>query len=844
MRASAAAQHRPRGPRLAWHRRVPRPGGGAFACLVLASAAGCAALAWALGRDAVIAAQARAEKTASTLAERLAAGAASPGADLAATLPLLSAAAGPGVRIAVLEQSGEAGAPWHIVGHGNPARSGTILRDDRKTEALLGAAQARRNGPGAASLVREDGPRLDAAALVSGDPAAAAVVLGVAREPPGGRPFAMAVATLLLLVAVGAALAEVFPRAGSFLNAALLAAVLAAATRLGAALQPGLWRGDSTQALAVRATDLRMTDLARALAVDLPAPPSVVETRALPICAGAVALYLLAIGGGLSLAARVAGSSTRHLRRLAPAAGALLLCGLVPLAYGIAPAIRAGVPAASRIAQGAAAAGTSLAWAGGVALLAVAAGTLIALGLRGVQPAARRAWIAVMFVPWALPWWVGALSFRTAIDHVGAGSVAEGAAAAVLAAAWIGFPPVLLLVDRALDHLSAELFDALRQDGLGPMVRLRVIVPMLKPVLSAAAAAEALWAFGLLAVPALVAPGTATADTLPMEAFRAAFDGQDAVLAAWLVAAVFVAAAGWTVVAMRRAALAPALRTRPARPADTSVAPARTAPGGIAWLPAAVAAAAVLSPVAWLALLAFADAGSAPWTIAGGAGVENFARVAGRLGTGGHWLFGRQLLNSAVVSAGCAIVVAVVSAGGGWALSRARWRWAGALRGAWLAMALLPAAVVAAPAAALLVRAGLDAAAVLALVQCGTAVPLGTWVVAKAFDRVGQHSEELSRLDGLADGTAFHRVLAPQVRGAVAAAGALAFAAAWNEWLLSSHLARGGEARTLGAAVAAYATGPDAHPGAFAAGALVVAVPSLVALYAARRHVPAALGME
>ena len=73
---------------------------------------------------------------------------------------------------------------------------------------------------------------------------------------------------------------------------------------LGVALVPAFWRGEPSSVLVVQAEGLGLAELARALAVDLPAPESTLPVRALPVFGVAWSLYLLGLAGVWAAALR------------------------------------------------------------------------------------------------------------------------------------------------------------------------------------------------------------------------------------------------------------------------------------------------------------------------------------------------------------------------------------------------------------------------------------------------------------------------------------------------------------------------------------------------------------
>jgi arabinogalactan oligomer/maltooligosaccharide transport system permease protein len=262
---------------------------------------------------------------------------------------------------------------------------------------------------------------------------------------------------------------------------------------------------------------------------------------------------------------------------------------------------------------------------------------------------------------------------------------------------------------------------------------------------------------------------------------------------------------------------------------------------GVGWLRGALvhgllllATLVTIFPVLWVLKLAFApaqdlevSANPLPTSFS----LENVQAVVATRSADGSWLFGRQLLNSLVVSAATALLGTAVATTAGYALSR----WAFPGRGRLGALMLLtqsfPGVVMAVPLYLLLDALGLlDRQAGLVLVYATTAVPFSTWNLKGWFDTLPRELEEAAMMDGASRWTTFWYVLLPLSRPALAVTTLFSFLAAWNEFILAATLLGDERAWTLPVVLHGYVGEHGADWGRFSAGAVLVSLP-VVALF-------------
>jgi len=116
-----------------------------------------------------------------------------------------------------------------------------------------------------------------------------------------------------------------------------------------------------------------------------------------------------------------------------------------------------------------------------------------------------------------------------------------------------------------------------------------------------------------------------------------------------------------------------------------------------------------------------------------------------------------------------------------------------------------------------------------------TSLPFSIMVLKGYFDTVPKSLEEAARVDGCSPITAFFRILLPLSTPALAIAFLFSFTTAWSEFLLASTLIDDVELRPWTLGLMAFSGSFDARWGLFAAGSVVIAIPSMMLfLYSAK----------
>jgi arabinogalactan oligomer/maltooligosaccharide transport system permease protein len=247
-----------------------------------------------------------------------------------------------------------------------------------------------------------------------------------------------------------------------------------------------------------------------------------------------------------------------------------------------------------------------------------------------------------------------------------------------------------------------------------------------------------------------------------------------------------------------------------------------------------------LYPVLWVLSLALSPQSAAPAPRAiplpESVSLVNLSSVV--LSTsGGTWLFGRQLLNSVVVSLATAAVGCLLALPAAYALSR--FEFVGKKNGTALLLAtqMFPTVASAIPLYLLLNALHLlDTKTGLVVCYASTSVPFAIFQLRGAFDTIPKDLEEAAMIDGATRLVAFVRVVLPAARPAIAVTFLFAFMSAWNEFILAATILGREEAFTLPVVLSRYVGEHDADWGRFAAGALVVSIPVMALFYLTQKH--------
>jgi arabinogalactan oligomer/maltooligosaccharide transport system permease protein len=218
-------------------------------------------------------------------------------------------------------------------------------------------------------------------------------------------------------------------------------------------------------------------------------------------------------------------------------------------------------------------------------------------------------------------------------------------------------------------------------------------------------------------------------------------------------------------------------------------------------------------------------------------GLDNFRAVISETTPDGVWLFGRQLLNSAVIAIATTLLGILLACTAGYAFSRFDFpgRETGLMT--FLVSQMFPGVMMMIPLYLILEKLGLlNAPMGLILVYATTSVPFCVWMLKGYFDTIPRELEESAIMDGASRFTIFWRIILPLSAPAVAVTALFCFMTAWNEFVLAFTFMDDPLAFTLPVAVQGYVGEKSIEWGRFAAASVLVSVPVMALFFALQKH--------
>ena len=203
--------------------------------------------------------------------------------------------------------------------------------------------------------------------------------------------------------------------------------------------------------------------------------------------------------------------------------------------------------------------------------------------------------------------------------------------------------------------------------------------------------------------------------------------------------------------------------------------------------------------------------------------------------------FDRYLVNSIIV--GTASTFFTLFFGGlcAYALARSEFRGRRFVANATLLVRMVPPAVLAVPAFAMVTMFSLkNDLAVLTFFYTALNLPFAIWLLFGFYKQIPMEIEEAAIVDGATAWQVFTRVLLPLMKSGYAVAGIFAFRIAWNEFILAL-LLTGRSTRTLPVGAAGFITDTGVEWGRIMAMGTLIAIPPLVFTFFAARQIIAGM---
>ena len=255
----------------------------------------------------------------------------------------------------------------------------------------------------------------------------------------------------------------------------------------------------------------------------------------------------------------------------------------------------------------------------------------------------------------------------------------------------------------------------------------------------------------------------------------------------------------------------------------------------VRWVAAIIAAMVLTSPIAWMVILSLTPqqelVRGAPSLTPSRLSLEHYHRV---------WTetsFPQFVANSCKVSAIVTIIALPLALCGGYALSRFRFRGRRTIGLTLLASQMLPAILLAVPLYATMAAIGLiDTHASLIICYATFALPFSCWMMRGFLDGLPVQIEECAQIDGCSRLRTLWSIVLPISTPGLAAAGALIFLLAWNEYLFAMVFINSEQLKTYPVGITAFISRFGADYGALMASSVIVSVPVVLVFLLLQRH--------
>lgn len=215
--------------------------------------------------------------------------------------------------------------------------------------------------------------------------------------------------------------------------------------------------------------------------------------------------------------------------------------------------------------------------------------------------------------------------------------------------------------------------------------------------------------------------------------------------------------------------------------------------------------------------------------------LDNYANIFDR----GN--FDRYLTNSLIVAIASTALTLFTGGLCAYALARTRFPGRGVVANGTLLVRMVPPAVLAIPAFAIVTGLAVDADfAVLILLYTALNLPFAIWLLFGFYQQIPVELEEAAIVDGASPLQVFFLVLMPLMKSGYAVAAIFSFRIAWNEFILAL-LLTGRQSRTLPVATSTFITDTGVEWGRIMAMGTLIAIPPLVFTFFAARQIIAGM---
>ena len=211
--------------------------------------------------------------------------------------------------------------------------------------------------------------------------------------------------------------------------------------------------------------------------------------------------------------------------------------------------------------------------------------------------------------------------------------------------------------------------------------------------------------------------------------------------------------------------------------------------------------------------------------------------------------FVKWFLNSILVSGGATILSVALSTLGAYAFSR--FRFSGRRIGLLLLLiiqmfpaflAIVTIYIIFTKITDLYPPIGFNTPWSLVLLYMGGALGVNTWLIKGFFDTVPKELDESAKVDGASHTTTFIQIILPLVTPILAVVAVLSFIASINEFIMASVFLTQSDTKTLAVGLYGLIAGErNANFGAFAAGTLITAIPTVILFFSLQKYIAGGL---
>lgn len=203
--------------------------------------------------------------------------------------------------------------------------------------------------------------------------------------------------------------------------------------------------------------------------------------------------------------------------------------------------------------------------------------------------------------------------------------------------------------------------------------------------------------------------------------------------------------------------------------------------------------------------------------------------------------FDRYLWNSVIVGSVSTFLTLLMGGMCAYALARTEFRGRVFVANTTLLVRMVPPAVIAVPAFAMVLTFSLDNdLAVLIFFYTALNLPFAIWLLFGFYKQIPVELEEAAIVDGATALQVFFRVLIPLMKSGYAVAGIFTFRIAWNEFILAL-LLTGRTSRTLPVGAAGFITDTGVEWGRIMAMGTLIVIPPLIFTFFAARQIIAGM---